>query len=126
MRHIGELADASRVGEIIQRLAEHGHRRFLHLAGDYAYTSARHRREVYLATIERLGLKSHGVVDCDWQADRARRAILDLPVQAGVTAVIAANDVLAAGAISGVTLRGWQVPEISVSRVGTTTRWRPR
>lgn len=116
MRHIGELADASRVGEIIERLAEQGHRRFLHVAGDYAYSSARHRKEVYLATIERLGLESHGVVDCDWQADRARQAVLDLPVEAGVTAVIAANDVLAAGAISGATLRGWQVPrDLSVT-----------
>jgi DNA-binding LacI/PurR family transcriptional regulator len=116
MRGIGELADASRLSEMIERLAELGHRRFLHLAGDYAHAVARHRKEVYVATIERLGLESHGVVDCDWQADRARRAVLDLPVQTGVTAVITANDVLAAGAISGATLRGWQVPrDLSVT-----------
>src|SRR3712207_8136263 len=51
-----------------------------------------------------------------FRSDRARRAVLDLPVEAGVTAVIAANDVLAAGAISGATLRGWQVPrDLSVT-----------
>jgi DNA-binding LacI/PurR family transcriptional regulator len=116
MRGIGELADASRLSEMMERLAEQGHRRFVHLAGDYAHAVARHRKEVYLATIERLSLESHDVIDCDWQAARARRAILDLPAKAGVTAVIAANDVLAAGAISGATLRGWQVPgDLSVT-----------
>jgi DNA-binding LacI/PurR family transcriptional regulator len=110
MRGIGELADASRLGEMIESLAEQGHRQFLHLAGDYSHAVARHRKEAYVATIERLGLGSHGVIDCDWQADRAREAVLNLPLETGVTAVIAANDVLAAGAISGATLRGWQIP----------------
>jgi hypothetical protein len=38
---IGPLTDAGPVAEFITRLAEDGHRRFLHLAGDRAYTSAR-------------------------------------------------------------------------------------
>jgi DNA-binding LacI/PurR family transcriptional regulator len=116
MRGIGELSDASRLSEMIEHLAEQGHRQFLHLAGDYAHPVAWQRKEVYIATIERLGLKSHGVAECDWQADRARSAVLALPAETGVTAVIAANDVLAAGAISGATLRGWQIPrDLSVT-----------
>ncbi|MEU4654909.1 LacI family DNA-binding transcriptional regulator [Streptomyces sp. NPDC023723] len=116
MRSIGELADATTTAEIIEHLAEQGHRRFLHLAGDYAHTSARARRQVYLETIARLGLESHAVVDCDWLPDRARRSILDLPADSGVTAVIAANDLLATGAIRGAQERGWRVPgDLSVT-----------
>jgi DNA-binding LacI/PurR family transcriptional regulator len=111
MRSIGELADASITEDLIIRLAELGHRRFIHLAGDYVHTSARARRDVYLATIERLGLESHAVVDCAWQAPRARRAILDLPDEHRPTAVITANDVLAVAAITAATLRGWRVPD---------------
>ncbi|GLI01490.1 LacI family DNA-binding transcriptional regulator [Phytohabitans aurantiacus] len=116
MRSVGELADAPAVEEFITRLADQGHRRFVHLAGDYVHMSARRRREVYIETIERLGLDSYGVIDCDWLAQRARQAILDLPEGSGVTAVIAANDVLAVGAISGAYLRGWLVPgDLSVT-----------
>lgn len=107
----GHMRRLPRGGECIEHLAELGHRRFLHLAGDYAHTSVRRRRDDYLATIERLGLGSHGVIDCHWHAEQARQAVLDLPTSSGVTAVIAASDPLAAGAISGAARRGWRVPQ---------------
>lgn len=111
MRSIGELADAQAMAEIVTGLARQGHRRFLHLAGGYEHLSARRRRDVYLETIERLGLTSHAVIDCHWLAQRARQAVVALPADSGVTAVIAANDLLAAGAISGAVARGWRVPQ---------------
>ncbi|WP_344495415.1 LacI family DNA-binding transcriptional regulator [Nonomuraea monospora] len=110
MRGVGELADASHMAAIIERLAEYGHRRFLHLAGAYAHASAGERRQVYLDTLHRLGLESYGVVDCEWSAQAARRAMLELPAGSGVTAVIGANDLVAAGAIRGAWERGWRVP----------------
>ncbi|GGY98325.1 LacI family DNA-binding transcriptional regulator [Streptomyces poonensis] len=116
MRGIGELADASAMAEIVERPARQGHRRFLHLAGDYAHTSARWRKQVYLETIERLGLESYGVVDCDWQAEKGRLAVRELPDDSGVTAVVCANDLLATGAIRGAVERGWRVPrDLSVT-----------
>ncbi|WP_225636609.1 LacI family DNA-binding transcriptional regulator [Streptomyces solaniscabiei] len=116
MRSIGELADASTMTEIVKRLAQQGHRRFVHLAGDYAHTSARRRKQVYLESIDRLDLESYAVVDCDWKADRARQAVLDLPEDCGVTAVVCANDLLAAGAVRGAAERRWAVPgRLSVS-----------
>jgi DNA-binding LacI/PurR family transcriptional regulator len=108
---IGALADAGPVAEFITRLAEDGHRRFLHLAGDHTYTSARRREQVYLETIDALGLESHGVVDCDWSAQAARRAVHELPADCGVTAIIGASDVIAAGAVRGALERGWRVPQ---------------
>ncbi|GAA3704495.1 LacI family DNA-binding transcriptional regulator [Zhihengliuella alba] len=111
MRGIGDLADASIVSELVQGLARLGHRTFVHVAGNYTNTSARERRDVYLKTIERLGLRSAGVIETGWDPERARAGVLDLSAADGVTAVIAANDQLAAGVVRGAVERGWRVPE---------------
>ncbi|MBT0768166.1 LacI family DNA-binding transcriptional regulator [Kineosporia sp. J2-2] len=111
MHSIGTLADASATVTLIETLAAQGHRDFLHLAGDYAHTSAVSRREVFGQTLERLGLNNHGVIECAWQGPPARRAVLDLPGSTPVTAVIAANDVMAASAVRGAVERGWRVPD---------------
>ncbi|MDA2810931.1 LacI family DNA-binding transcriptional regulator [Nocardiopsis sp. RSe5-2] len=116
MRGIGELADGSPVADLVAGLAAGGHRRFLHVAGDRGYASARGRRRAYLEIVERLGLESHGVADGDWSAESGRAAVLDLPEDSGVTAVIAGNDAVAAGAVRGALERGWSVPgDLSVT-----------
>lgn len=109
MRGIGELADGSPVAEMMEHLASMGHRRFLHVAGSQQFASARARKQVYLQTIESLGLHSVGVVDGDWSAESGITAIEELPADCGVTAVIGANDLVAAGVIRGALNRGWQV-----------------
>jgi LacI family transcriptional regulator, repressor for deo operon, udp, cdd, tsx, nupC, and nupG len=108
---LAELADATEVREIIEYLAGLGHRTFLHVSGDMEnFASARNRKNVYLETIERLGLESAGVVDGDWKAQRGYDAILALPPDTAVTAVVAANDVVAMGVVRGALARGWAVP----------------
>jgi LacI family transcriptional regulator len=111
MRGIGELADASPVATMIEHLAELGHRWFLHVAGAQSFASARGRKQTYLDTIERLGLKSVGVVDGDWSGESGMRAILELDDRRRPTAVIAANDLVASGVIRGAIERGWSVPD---------------
>ena len=111
MRGVGPLSEATRMSELVTHLASEGHRDLLHLAGDHAHPSSQRRRESFLHTVQELGLRSAGVVDCRWDATRARRAILDLPEDTPVTAALAANDLLAAGAIRGAVERGWRVPE---------------
>ncbi|MHA7191927.1 LacI family DNA-binding transcriptional regulator [Arthrobacter sp. MDT2-16] len=116
MRGIGELADGSPVAEIIEHLAADGHRRFLHVAGSQQFASARARKQIFLETIQRLGLESVGVVDGDWSAESGICAIEDLPADSGVTAVIAANDLVAAGVIRASLDRGWRIGrDISVT-----------
>jgi DNA-binding LacI/PurR family transcriptional regulator len=116
MRGIGDLADAAPIAEIIETLFDRGHRTFLHIAGDRDYETGRSREKAYVETIERLGLHSAGVVGGDWHGATARQAILDLPQNTAVTAVIAANDTLAAAAASTALSRGWRVPDdMSVS-----------
>jgi DNA-binding LacI/PurR family transcriptional regulator len=108
---LAQLADASEIREIIEHLVSLGHRRFLHVAGAQNFASARNRKSVYLETIERLGLESVGAVDGDWSAQSGFDAITALPADCGVTAVVAANDVVAMGVIRGALSRGWKVPD---------------
>ncbi|MGU3647118.1 LacI family DNA-binding transcriptional regulator [Microbacterium sp. C23T] len=116
MRGIGELADASALAEVIEGLAELGHRRFLHVTGDLQFASARARRDTYLETLARLGLESFGVVEGDWSAEAGMAAVEALPDRDGPTAVVAANDLVAAGVIRAALDRGWRVPgDLSVS-----------
>jgi LacI family transcriptional regulator len=56
------------------------------------------------------------VVDGDWSAESGREAVLALPEEGGPTAVIAGNDVVAAGVVRGALERGWSVPgDLSVT-----------
>jgi len=107
----GALADGSTEGEIVAYLASLGHRTFVHVAGPNTFPSARNRRSAYLEAIDRLRLASYAVVDGNWTARAGYEAIRDLPVDAGVTAVVAANDGMAVGAIRAALDRGWRVPE---------------
>jgi DNA-binding LacI/PurR family transcriptional regulator len=112
-RSVGDLADASAVEEFVRVLAAAGISRFVHVAGPEQYASARARRDVYLATVEGLaerGVESLGVLGGEWGPESARRAVLGLPDEAPPLAVIAANDVLAAGVLRGAAERGWSVP----------------
>lgn len=116
MRGIGELADASPLVELMEGLVEFGHRRFLHVAGNLQFASARARKAAYLETIERLGLESAGAVDGDWSGKSGYDAVHSLPDEALPTAVVAANDVVAAGAIRALIDRGLDVPgQVSVT-----------
>ncbi|MEV4937413.1 LacI family DNA-binding transcriptional regulator [Streptomyces zaomyceticus] len=116
MRGIGELTDAAPVARMIEHLATLGHSRFLHVAGDAQFASARARRQTYLDTVERLGLTSVGVFDGDWSGESGIEAVRSLPSRSRPTAVIAANDLVAAGVIRGARERGWDVPgDLSVT-----------
>jgi DNA-binding LacI/PurR family transcriptional regulator len=115
-RAVGELADGSPVAEIVERLAELGHRRFLHVTGELDYASARGRRDVFVATVERLGLGPALVHEGDWTPDAGREAVLALPDEGRPTAIIAGNDASAAGVVQGARERGWSIPrDLSVT-----------
>ncbi|AXL11254.1 LacI family transcriptional regulator [Microbacterium foliorum] len=111
MHMTGEFTDARPITEMITHLAAQGHRRFLHLAGAEEFPSARARREAYVETITRLGLHSLGIVANDWSAAAGAAAIAALPDDAPPLAVIAANDLLATGAIRAAVRRGWRLPD---------------
>ena len=107
---LGALADAAACGEVVRHLSDLGHRSFLHLAGPEAFTSARNRRQTFVDTIAALGL-SGTVSDCEWSGQCGYEAVMSLPPDTDVTAVVAANDVLAMGAVRAGLSRGWRVPD---------------
>lgn len=105
----GALADGAACGEVVRYLRGLGHRDFLHLAGPETFASARNRRQTFVDTVAGLGL--HGIViDCGWSGQSAYEAVLGLPADTAVTAVVAANDLLAMGAVRASLTRGWTVP----------------
>lgn len=108
---VGELADGSPIAEIVERLADLGHRRFLHVTGSLDFASARGRRDVFVETIERLDLGPALVHEGDWTAEAGHAAVLALPDDEHPTAVVAASDVVAAGVVQGARERGWSIPE---------------
>lgn len=116
MRSIGVLADAAPVAEMITHLAELGHRRFFHVSGSAQFASARARAKVFLETVESLGLETVGVYDGDWSGESGIEAVRSLPARQAPTAIIAANDLVAAGVMRGAVERGWDVPgDVSVT-----------
>ncbi|MGQ7311121.1 LacI family DNA-binding transcriptional regulator [Microbacterium arabinogalactanolyticum] len=116
MHAAGLFTDASPIVEMMERLTAMGHTRFLHIAGPQDFPSARARRQAYSDTVQRLGLTSIGVVDGDWSGQTGVDAIAALPDGILPLAVIAANDLIATGAIQAAMSRGWSVPgDVSIT-----------
>lgn len=116
MRGIRELADPSKLVEIMEGLVDYGHRRFFHIAGNPHFASARTRKAAYLETVDRLGLESAGVVDGDWSGKSGYDAVNSVPDEEMPTAIVACNDIMATGAIRALIDRGLDVPgDVSVT-----------
>lgn len=110
LRGLGALADGAACGEVVRLLNGLGHRNFLHLAGPSTFASARNRRQTFTDTVATLGVQGN-VIDCDWSAQSAYEAVMSLPQDTPITAVVAANDLLAMGAVRASLSRGWRVPD---------------
>jgi LacI family transcriptional regulator len=110
LRGLGALADSTACGEVVRHLHGLGHRSFLHLAGPDTFASARNRRRTFTETVAELGVPGT-VIDCGWSGQSAYEAVSGLSPDTAVTAVVAANDVLAMGAVRAGLKRGWRVPE---------------
>ena len=110
MRGIGALADARACGDVVRHLADLGHRSLLHLT---------RRPRVHLGPEPPPDLPRHrGRAGPARSGDRRRLAGRDrvpggagLPDDTDVTAIVAANDKVAMGAIRGCLQRGWRVPD---------------
>lgn len=115
MRLRGGLADGSAIADVVTHLAGLGHRTFAHLAGPVAWESARHRSEVFHRTITDLGLTSVGTFVGEWSLRSGYDLAGQLRPDSGVTAIIAANDQIALGAMRRLQEDGWQIPhDVSV------------
>lgn len=118
-RRIGVVVDErSAVRDMIAHLVSLGHRRIGHIKGHPAHGATGWRLAGYREALERAGLRHDPalVVEGEFDYDSgfaATNAMLDL--EKPPTAIFAANDDMAAGAISAICERGLSVPrDISV------------
>jgi DNA-binding LacI/PurR family transcriptional regulator len=51
------------------------------------------------------------VIDCDWSGQSGYEAVMSLAQDTEITAVVAANDLMAMGAVRASLSRGWKVPD---------------
>jgi LacI family transcriptional regulator, repressor for deo operon, udp, cdd, tsx, nupC, and nupG len=117
MRGQGNIADGSAARAIVAHLAALGHRRIAHIAGPQEWPAARNRLAVYRSAVQEAGLEDCGVQEADWSAASGYAAAKALMAGPAVTAIFAANDQLAIGAIRALHDQGLRVPA-DVSVVG--------
>lgn len=109
------------IGALVDHLAELGHRSFLHIAGPETWSAARNRLHAVEAAVARHGLPPTKVVHGDWSARSGHEAIAGWQGDEVPTAIVAANDQMALGAIHALAERGLRVPEdVSVTGVDDT------
>ncbi|MCR2814947.1 LacI family DNA-binding transcriptional regulator [Microbacterium jiangjiandongii] len=105
------------IAALVDHLAALGHRRLLHIAGPPNWSAARGRQHAYESAVERGGLTSVGVLHGDWSAGSGHRALAELDEIPPATAVVAANDQMALGAMLALKERGLRIP-VDISVVG--------
>jgi DNA-binding LacI/PurR family transcriptional regulator len=98
-----------------------GHRTVRHIAGPRDSFSASARREGWRSTLSAAGVRAPRVLVGDWTTDSGYRHGRKLAEDPGVTAVFAANDQMALGAMRAFHEAGRAVPE-QISIVGFDDR----
>lgn len=99
---------------VMEHLLSLGHRRIAHIAGPQGWHSAQRRTDSYLDTLSRHGLAIDPelIIESDWQFEGGAAAMQKLlQVNPLPTALFAANDMMAVGAIETLRCAGLRVPE---------------
>lgn len=102
---------------VVDYLLSKGHRTVFHIAGPSSTRAAQSRMQGWRDSLEQLGLKVPPTYFGDWTAGSGYQAGLALAHEPDCTAVYAANDQMAYGAMLGLRVAGKRVPE-DVSVVG--------
>ncbi|MGD2059582.1 MAG: LacI family DNA-binding transcriptional regulator [Acidimicrobiia bacterium] len=107
------------VGEMVRYLAERGHRRIGYLTGPADLEVSRVRLGGFTSASEALGLEvgPENVADGHFTTMGGSEAVARLLEKLDFTAVLAANDLMAIGAIRRLLDSGWRVPD-DISVVG--------
>lgn len=108
------------IGLAVEHLAELGHVRIGHIAGPKSLSTGIGRYQAFVAKMENLGLEAGPdvVAYADWyQVEPGYRAASDLlEARPDLTAIVAANDLIALGAYRAIRERGLEVgPDVSVT-----------
>jgi len=98
-------------------LADLGHRRFLHVSGPLSWVPAQDRAHQFHAVIDERKLVSVADFEGDWSSRSGYKAGLKMPLDQGVTAIVAANDQMALGVLKALKQRHLRVPQ-DISVIG--------
>ena len=107
------LDDDPAIQALVRRLHRHGHRRIAFIRGPDTNLSAKRRFSGYRLGLESIGqsLDEELILNGDFTEERACQSVLSaLARNAGFTALIAANDMTAQGALRALATRGVRVP----------------
>lgn len=96
--------------QVVDHLVGLGHRRFFHVTGPLTWWASRNRVEAYEGALARHGAQSCGTLEGAWSAESGYAAGLEIPLDQGVTAVVASNDQMALGVLRALAERGVPVP----------------
>ncbi len=113
-----------------QHLLDLGHQQVWHIGGPTTSFSATHREESWRRTLKDAGIEAPSVPHGDWSTESGYQIGLDLAGNPDVTAIFAANDQMALGAMRALHEQGRRIPE-DVSIVGfddldeSTSFWPP-
>lgn len=102
---------------IVDYLMSKGHRTVYHIAGPVTSRAAESRTQGWRDALEQFGTTVPSIYVGDWGADAGYQAGMALAHDKNCTAIYAANDQMAYGAILGLQAAGKRVPE-DVSVVG--------
>ena len=102
---------------VVDYLIGKGHKTVYHIAGPSSARSAQSRADGWRDALESRGIPIPSLYVGDWEADSGYQAGLSLAHDKNCTAIYAANDQMAYGAIQGLIASGKRVPE-DVSVIG--------
>ncbi|WP_167853878.1 LacI family DNA-binding transcriptional regulator [Acidipropionibacterium timonense] len=104
------------IGLTVRHLAELGHERFFHLGGPMEWPSGRGRHVVFHEMVRRLGLQDCGATSGAWGSANGFAAMEQYPWRERPTALVAASDQIALGAMSWLHEHGYSVPgDVSIT-----------
>ncbi|MGX9901349.1 LacI family DNA-binding transcriptional regulator [Arthrobacter sp. SA17] len=99
----------------VQHLIDLGHTAIAHLSGPSGWIDAAARTDGWRDALSNAGLPESTLIQGDWSAESGYRAGLKLAAAGNVTALFAANDQMALGALLAFTEAGLRIPrDISV------------
>lgn len=103
---------------LLAHLKELGHNKVMHFAGSPIWVAARNRVKEYEAAVKELGMHSVAVIYGDWSAKSGYDAVQSLEGKLNATAILAANDQIALGAMLALKEAGLSVPQdVSVTGI---------
>jgi DNA-binding LacI/PurR family transcriptional regulator len=109
------------VHEAVEHLLELGHRQIAFISGPVRFKSAQFRRQAFLETMKNHRASLHTeplILDGNFRLDSGEQVVREMVAfKSRPTAILAANDLMAVGALRGLRRAGLQVPR-DVSVVG--------